>query len=214
LPHQTIKIGRDDNPEKNTIAFDSPDVSRNHMEFYSVVVDEEAQHCSLVFARDRQSSNGTYVNGQLIGKGPDISPGWLLQNGDIVSITPDLTFKFSQLFEDGPSFGLSAHQQEELAVTLDKFKLLPFFSDPVPTVDQGSIHRQQSSNWRWRSRRRIPGFRCQNEAAGRLQGIFSRQICSSPAGTASYPSRGDIDELSGACERSRDQIFRDGSLTG
>lgn len=117
-PYQTIKIGRDDDPKKNNVAFDSPDVSRNHMEFYCIVVDEEAQHCPLVFVRDRQSSYGTYVNGQLIGKRPDLSPGWLLQNGDIISITSDLSFQFTQLFEDGPSFTLSAHQQEELAVTL------------------------------------------------------------------------------------------------
>jgi pSer/pThr/pTyr-binding forkhead associated (FHA) protein len=60
-------------------------VSRNHCEVYVVVYEPTINH---VYVRDRKSSNGTFVNGQLIGSGPDISPGYLLQNGDVIEIRP------------------------------------------------------------------------------------------------------------------------------
>jgi hypothetical protein len=60
-------------------------VSRNHCEIYVVVYEPTINH---IYVRDRKSSNGTLVNGKAIGSGPDISPGYLLQHGDMIEIRP------------------------------------------------------------------------------------------------------------------------------
>ncbi|KAK3331950.1 kinase-like domain-containing protein [Cercophora scortea] len=121
FPDQTIKIGRDEDVSKNDVAFRNPTISRGHLEFYSIMIDEAGRHCPLVFVRDRQSFNGTYVNDRLIGKAPDISPARLLQNGDTVSIRPYLTFKFTQHFKPEPVFRLNARQRRELQLIKDKY---------------------------------------------------------------------------------------------
>ncbi|KAF4956430.1 hypothetical protein FSARC_11566 [Fusarium sarcochroum] len=67
----------------STLAIDNDvdfTVSRNHCEIYVVVYEPTVNH---VYVRDRKSSNGTFVNGQLIGSGPDITSGYLLQDGDL-----------------------------------------------------------------------------------------------------------------------------------
>ncbi|KAK3375257.1 hypothetical protein B0H63DRAFT_273340 [Podospora didyma] len=74
------------------------------MEFYSVLFDQECMHCPVVYARDRQSFNGTYVNGQLVGKKPNISQARLLQHRDIVTIALHVTMLFSQALAARPSF--------------------------------------------------------------------------------------------------------------
>ncbi|KAK3682639.1 kinase-like domain-containing protein [Podospora appendiculata] len=121
FPNQTIKIGRDEDVSKNDVAFRNPAISRGHLEFHSIMVDEEDRHCPLVFVRDRQSFNGTYVNDRLIGKAPNISPARLLQDGDNISIQPHLTFKFTQHFKPEPVFRLNAHQRRELLLIEDKY---------------------------------------------------------------------------------------------
>ncbi|KAM5358969.1 hypothetical protein ACJZ2D_014831 [Fusarium nematophilum] len=83
---EILKIGRD--PGSNTLAVENDDefmVSRNHCEVYVVVYEPTVNH---VYVRDRKSCNGTFVNGQLIGSGPEISPGYLLQHGDVIEIQP------------------------------------------------------------------------------------------------------------------------------
>lgn len=51
----------------------------------------------VVYVRDRQSANGTFVNGILIGRGNGVTPGWLLEHGDIVSSGADWRFKVKLL---------------------------------------------------------------------------------------------------------------------
>lgn len=115
-PNQTVRIGRDTDRDNNDVVFAHSAVSRNHFELYSITVDEEGRHTPLVFVRDRQSSNGTLLNKKCVGKKPGITPGRLLQNGDIISIDSYITFKFYQL-EEGSSFPcLTARQREELKV--------------------------------------------------------------------------------------------------
>ncbi|KAG5778266.1 hypothetical protein H9Q73_008055 [Fusarium xylarioides] len=62
---EIFRIGRD--PRANTLAVDNDldvAVSRNHCEVYVVVYEPTINH---IYVRDRKSSNGTFVNGQLIG---------------------------------------------------------------------------------------------------------------------------------------------------
>ncbi|KAJ4391330.1 hypothetical protein N0V93_004947 [Gnomoniopsis smithogilvyi] len=89
LPGQTLKFGRD--TQSNDYSFDSIEFSRNHLEFYSIIIDEEAE--SMVYVRDRQSANGTFVNGILIGRGNGITPGRLLEHRDVVTSKANWHFR-------------------------------------------------------------------------------------------------------------------------
>ncbi|KAK7415089.1 hypothetical protein QQX98_006121 [Neonectria punicea] len=115
---EIFKIGRD--PRSNTLAIDNdPDyaVSRNHCEVYVVMYEPTINH---VYVRDRKSSNGTYVNGQLIGMGPRISPGYLLQHGDVIEIRPYWTLTLVQ-DRAPPRHDLDSLQAEECKLFSDKY---------------------------------------------------------------------------------------------
>ena len=71
-------------------------MSRNHCELYTVVYEPGATH---VYVRDRKSINGTYVNRMLVGVGPQITPGYLLQDGDVIEIRPHWKFKFREIIK-------------------------------------------------------------------------------------------------------------------
>lgn len=120
-PHQTIRIGRDPDRDNNAISFANPTLSRNHLEIYSVIVDEDFKHSPLIFVRDRQSLNGTYVNGNLIGKGPGVSPARLLEDGDIITAPPHVKFTFSQLRNAKHTFSLDRQQRQEVLLFKDKY---------------------------------------------------------------------------------------------
>lgn len=60
-------------------------VSRTHCEVYVIEYEPTVNH---IYVRDRKSSNGTFVNGQLIGSGPEMTAGYLLQDGDVIEIRP------------------------------------------------------------------------------------------------------------------------------
>ena len=71
-------IGRKSTQHNPTIAFESPIISRNHGEISCVN--------GKYFYYDHGSTNGTYVNGQLIGKNaPDQRMAIEIKNGDIIS---------------------------------------------------------------------------------------------------------------------------------
>ncbi|KAH7143939.1 kinase-like domain-containing protein [Dactylonectria macrodidyma] len=117
---EIFKIGRD--PRSNTLTVDNdPDysVSRNHCEIYVITYEPTVNY---VYVRDRKSSNGTYVNGELIGMGPDISPGYLLQDGDVIEIRPYWTFVVVQE-RPPPLHDLDSLQIEECKLFADRFIL-------------------------------------------------------------------------------------------
>lgn len=68
-----------------------------------------------VYVRDRKSFNGTYVNGELIGSDPELSPGYLLQDGDMVEIRPHWKFIFVQ-DQSPPTHDLTDVQKRECQV--------------------------------------------------------------------------------------------------
>ncbi|KAK0646142.1 kinase-like domain-containing protein [Cercophora newfieldiana] len=119
---ETIKVGRD--PEKNTLAIANPQVSRNHLEFYSITVEENGRHGPLIFVRDRLSNNGTYVNGHLIGTVSSPSSGRLLQDGDVITISkpPIAIFRFHQPTELA-TLKLSSLQRRESALFQEKYEI-------------------------------------------------------------------------------------------
>ncbi|RSM06343.1 hypothetical protein CEP52_005777 [Fusarium oligoseptatum] len=88
LWHKDIfKIGRD--PNCNTLAIDDDAdlmVSRNHCEVYVIEYEPTVNH---IYVRDRKSSNGTFVNDHLIGRGSEITAGYLLQDGDKFTVVQE-----------------------------------------------------------------------------------------------------------------------------
>ncbi|KAK0623013.1 hypothetical protein B0T14DRAFT_564418 [Immersiella caudata] len=118
---KTIKVGRD--PDENTI-INHPQISRNHLESYSITVDQESRHGPLIFVRDRRSNSGTYVNDRLIGNASKVSPGRLLDNGDVVTISrPAITrLRFIQGPESSPS-RLNNLQRRESELFKDKYEI-------------------------------------------------------------------------------------------
>ena len=66
-------------------------MSRTHCEVYVVEYD---QTDSLVYVRDRNSSNGTLVNDIRIDSELGISSGYLLEHGDVIEIRPHWQFTF------------------------------------------------------------------------------------------------------------------------
>jgi pSer/pThr/pTyr-binding forkhead associated (FHA) protein len=92
------------------------DISRVHCEFYTIVFEESENYSPLIYVRDLQSENGTFVNGRLIGKYPDVRAGYLLENGDTVDIGANLRLCIRQFVPEQPKAKLSLIQQEEVKV--------------------------------------------------------------------------------------------------
>lgn len=78
--------------------FRSNIVSGVHFHIYSVIYDDDhvAEFPPLIYCEDHGSTNGTYVNGTLIGKMSSPRSPYLLSDGDVISIRPYWTFLFSQ----------------------------------------------------------------------------------------------------------------------
>ncbi|KAL2128855.1 hypothetical protein VTI74DRAFT_8560 [Chaetomium olivicolor] len=121
LPYETVLVGRDG--ARNHVSFADPVVSRSQLEIFSIVVDEDYQHPPLVFVRDRGSSNGTAVNGQIIGKGATLSRSRLLEHGDTITVGPHphLTLEYIQLLNVEPAYTLSQVQRQEIELFRDRY---------------------------------------------------------------------------------------------
>ncbi|KAL9468757.1 hypothetical protein ACSS6W_010451 [Trichoderma asperelloides] len=77
-----------------------------------------------VYVRDRKSVNGTLVNGEVIGIGPQISSGYLLQDGDVIEIRPHWKFYFHQPRKPPPR-PLTAIQTDECRVFENQYLITP-----------------------------------------------------------------------------------------
>ncbi|KAL6901728.1 kinase-like domain-containing protein [Trichoderma evansii] len=122
LRFEIFKIGRDPDANTFSIQTDSSNlVSRNHCEIYVIVYEPSVNH---VYVRDRKSVNGTLVNGEIIGIGPQISSGYLLQDGDIIEIRPHWKFYFHQPRKPPPR-PLTAIQTDECQVFENEYLMTP-----------------------------------------------------------------------------------------
>ncbi|RDW70128.1 hypothetical protein BP5796_08525 [Coleophoma crateriformis] len=86
-------------------------VSKHHFRIYSIVYEDTSSddlasdtdtHEPLIFCEDLESRNGTFVNGNLIGKFGNERIGYLLSNGDVIEIRPHWTFRFIQQGPQAP----------------------------------------------------------------------------------------------------------------
>jgi len=75
-------------------------VSKQHFRIYSIIYnyssDEPAPFPPLIYCEDLESTNGTYVNGALIGRITHERVGHLLCDGDAIEILPSWRFRFHQ----------------------------------------------------------------------------------------------------------------------
>ena len=109
-PGEEIRIGRESHPQpptsrrtfQNYVIKDGR-VSKKHFRIYSIVYEQNKSHDTqtpglppLVYCEDLESSNGTYVNGRLIGIIGKEKVAHLLCNGDVVEIRPTWKFIFHQ----------------------------------------------------------------------------------------------------------------------
>jgi pSer/pThr/pTyr-binding forkhead associated (FHA) protein len=76
--------------------------------------DNDGKHQPLVYVRDRDSTNGTWVNDRLIHIGPH-ARGHLLIDGDVITILPRLRLTFHQPLRI-PCSSMTILQQKELVV--------------------------------------------------------------------------------------------------
>lgn len=73
-------------------------ISKRHFRIYSIIYDANSlDFPPLIYCEDLESSNGTYVNGVLIGKITQERVGYLLCDGDVVEIRPLWKFRFHQM---------------------------------------------------------------------------------------------------------------------
>lgn len=85
---------------------------------------------NFVYVRDRKSFNGTYVNNMLVGKGPGLCSGFLLQDGDTIEILPYWKFILHQE-NSPPKIELSDIQLAESRVRVSQLTKRP----ELPSTD-------------------------------------------------------------------------------
>lgn len=90
-----------------------------HCEIYSVLFDALTNYRPLIYVRDCQSSFGTFVNGQLIGKGPFVTAGRMLEQGDTITVGP-CSLRLCDYDEYGEQPTLSPLQQKETSVCIPR----------------------------------------------------------------------------------------------
>ena len=93
---------------------DDPHVSRKHLRIYTIVYDSDdpSEVDALIYAEDL-SSHGTYWNGSLIGRG---NGGFLLSDGDVLKLAPNVSFQFQSLTADDGSEAFDIVQEHEMQV--------------------------------------------------------------------------------------------------
>lgn len=70
---------------------DDPLISNKHLRIYTIIFDQDnLEVAPLVYAQDL-SLNGVYWNGYKIGKG---NGGYLLNDGDVLQVTHEISFQF------------------------------------------------------------------------------------------------------------------------
>lgn len=127
-------------------------VSRNHCEIYAVKYDSGIHH---IYARDRGSCNGTYVNKVSIASDSGMSSGYLLQHGDEIQILPYWKFTLHQP-DSPPERELTQLQTEEVKVCENpEFGRCGLTDLAFP----GQVHLDQSLSRIRRRSHRVPRHR-------------------------------------------------------
>ncbi|KAI1450720.1 kinase-like protein [Annulohypoxylon stygium] len=121
---QSISVGRDHH--MNDVSINHPYVSRAHFVIYSIIFDphDDQIHPPVIYVRDCQSLEGTYVDGICIGnkeKGP--SPGFYLSRDVVVTIKPHWKFRVSLLDHQDLKSPLTAIQLKESSLFGNRYMI-------------------------------------------------------------------------------------------
>ncbi|KAL1907719.1 hypothetical protein Sste5344_006550 [Sporothrix stenoceras] len=115
---QIITIGRD--ARSCNLRFKCKAVSAVHCEIYSVLFDLSSNYRPLIYVRDCQSNSGTFVNGQLVGKGPLVTVGRVLEKDDIITVGP-CSLRLCDYDDHDEKPTLSLLQQKEALTLTEQF---------------------------------------------------------------------------------------------
>ena len=92
-------------------------VSRNHLEIYSIMIGSGGRLKPLVYVRDRESVVGTFVNGEQIGGGTmQTTKGRLVEHMDTIMIKPSVTITIHQPPVQPEQYALTSLQTKEVKV--------------------------------------------------------------------------------------------------
>ncbi|KAI0115279.1 kinase-like protein [Daldinia grandis] len=117
LPGRAINVGRDHHV--NDISINHPHVSRKHFVIYSVIYDlnDVQKQPYLVYVRDCQSLEGTYVNEICIGnKEKGAAHGFYISRDVIVTVQPYWKFRISLLHHTELKCPLNSIQLKESTI--------------------------------------------------------------------------------------------------
>ncbi|KAI2775735.1 kinase-like protein [Daldinia loculata] len=117
LPGRAINVGRDHHV--NDISINHPNVSRKHFVIYSVIYDQNdvQKQPYLVYVRDCQSLEGTYVNETCIGnKEKGAAHGFYISRDVEVTVKPYWKFRISLLYHTELKCPLNSIQLKELTL--------------------------------------------------------------------------------------------------
>ncbi|KAI1378361.1 kinase-like protein [Hypoxylon crocopeplum] len=122
FPGRDISIGRDHH--ENDISINHPYVSRKHFVIYSINYGPDTIHNQppLIYVRDYQSLEGTYVNGVCIGnKEKGASEAVYLSRDVEIAVKPYWTFRVSLLEHRELKSPLNAIQLKESSLFEDRY---------------------------------------------------------------------------------------------
>lgn len=98
-------------------------ISKHHFRVYAISYEDTHNgddapdddfHAPLIFCEDLESSNGTYINGKLIGRIGKERVGYLLTHGDVIEVRPYWTFLFLQRESGNPLLPLPWQEQTKV----------------------------------------------------------------------------------------------------
>ena len=115
-------------------------VSKKHFRVYSIIYEQKKNDDTetpelppLVYCEDLESSNGTYVNGHLIGIIGKEKVAHLLCDGDVIEIRPSWKFTFHQ--SNHHMIFPTSTQSRDMEVC----RLLPWCKSPLMFLSTSSI---------------------------------------------------------------------------
>ncbi|KAI1467132.1 kinase-like protein [Daldinia caldariorum] len=114
LPGRAITVGRDHHV--NDISINHPNVSRNHFVIYSIIyeLNDIQKQPHLVYVRDCNSLEGTYIDQKCIGNKKDgAAQGFYISRDVVIMVKPYWRFRVSLLYNTELKYPLNSVQLKE-----------------------------------------------------------------------------------------------------
>jgi uncharacterized membrane protein len=146
-------------------------VSKQHFQVYSIIyeIGKEDEFPPKVYVLDLESSNGTYVNNQLIGIVGKERKGRILNDGDVIGIRPFWSFRFRQKMPQVEAW--DRQEEEDFEVIICTHRPEPMLTDSK--VLSRSLHRHRTYSRRRHPCCSISGGRCFGDEADGMQNYYN-----------------------------------------